>query len=230
MNIIFKKTLEFCVFISYFEYQSTFMEQNDVIKEIGQIRALMERSSKFISISGLSGVLIGSYALLGALAGYLTVYGWHSQFGYRDYYVTDDVVVLKLILIAGLVLLVSLFTGWWMARKKAMRIGQSIWNQASRSLLWAVVVPLMTGGVLSCLLICKGEYGFIASTLLIFYGMALCAGSTFTFKEVRWLGIMEIALGLITFAMPGYGLWFWAVGFGVLHIVYGIIVHKRYEK
>jgi hypothetical protein len=88
----------------------------------------------------------------------------------------------------------------------------------------------MTGGVLSCLLICKGEYGFIASTLLIFYGMALCAGSTFTFKEVRWLGIMEIALGLITFAMPGYGLWFWAVGFGVLHIVYGIIVHKRYEK
>ncbi|HMR19700.1 MAG TPA: hypothetical protein PKA53_10410 [Sphingobacterium sp.] len=206
------------------------MKQNDIIKEIGQIRSLMERSSKFISISGLSGVLIGVYALLGALAGYLTVYGFQSQFGYRDYYVTDSGVVLKLVFIAGLVLLASLCTGWWMARQKAKRVGQSVWNQASRSLLWAVAVPLVTGGVLSCMLIWRGEYGFIASTLLIFYGMALCAGSTFTFKEVRWLGIMEILLGLITLAFPGYGLWFWAVGFGVLHIVYGIIVHKRYEK
>lgn len=206
------------------------MKQNDVLKEIGQIRSLMERSSKFISISGLSGVLIGIFAIVGAAAGYATLYGFESQFAYRDYYVTDSKVVGKLILIAVLVLCGSLFIGWWMARKKAKRVGQSIWNQASRALLWAVAVPLVTGGLLSLILIMRGDYGLIASTLLIFYGLALCAGSTFTFKEVRWLGMMEIGLGLITLAWPGYGLWFWVVGFGLLHIIYGLIVHNRYEK
>lgn len=206
------------------------MKQNDVLKEIGQIRSLMERSSKFISISGLSGVLIGIFAIVGAAAGYATLYGFESQFAYRDYYVTDSTVVGKLILIAIVVLSASLFVGWWMARKKVKRVGQSIWNQASRALLWAVAVPLVTGGLLSLILIMRGDYGLIASTLLIFYGLALCAGSTFTFKEVRWLGIMEIGLGLITLAWPGYGLWFWVVGFGLLHIIYGLIVHNRYEK
>lgn len=206
------------------------MKQNDVLKEIGQIRSLMERSSKFISISGLSGVLIGIFAIVGAAAGYATLYGFESQFAYRDYYVTDSTVVGKLILIAIVVLSASLFVGWWMARKKAKRVGQSIWNQASRALLWAVAVPLVTGGLLSLILIMRGDYGLIASTLLIFYGLALCAGSTFTFKEVRWLGMMEIGLGLITLAWPGYGLWFWVVGFGLLHIIYGLIVHNRYEK
>lgn len=206
------------------------MRQEELVKEIGQIRALMERSSKFISISGLSGVLIGCYAILGAFAGYFTVYGLRSQFGYRDYYVTDTTVIYKLVIIAGLVLVASLLTGWWMAKKKAKKVGQPVWNQTSRSLLFAVGVPLVTGGLLSCILIWRGDYSLIASSLLIFYGLALCAGSAFTFREVRWLGIMEITLGFVTLAFPGYGLWFWAIGFGVLHIVYGIIVHKRYEK
>ena len=190
------------------------MKQNDVIKEIGQIRSLMERSSKFLSISGLSGLLIGLYALIGAFAGY---------------YVTDDFVVYKLAGIAVCVLFVSLFTGLWMARRKARKAGQSIWNSASKSLLFAVGVPLLTGGLLSCILMLRGDYGLIASTLLIFYGLALCAGSTFTFKEIRWLGIFEIVLGLLALCFPGYGLWFWAMGFGVLHIIYGLIVHTRYE-
>ncbi len=205
------------------------MNQNDVLKEIGQIRSLMERSSKFLSISGLSGVLIGLYALLGAFAGYYMVYGFNSQFGYRDYYVTNSFVVYKLAGIAACVLVASLLTGLWMARRKAGRAGQSIWNAASKSLLYAVGIPLLTGGLLSCILMLRGDYSMIASSLLVFYGLALCAGSTFTFKEIRWLGILEILLGLLALCFPGYGLWFWAMGFGVLHIVYGIIVHKRYE-
>jgi len=205
------------------------MKQDDIIKEIGQIRSLMERSSKFLSISGLSGVLIGLYALVGAFAGYYTVYGFNSRFGYRDYYVTDSFVIYKLIAIAAAVLIVSLLTGWWMAHLKARNAGQSIWNAASKSLLFAVGVPLLTGGLLSIILVLRGDYGMVASSLLIFYGLALCAGSTFTFKEIRWLGIFEIVLGLMALCLPGYGLWFWTIGFGILHIVYGFIVHKRYE-
>ena len=217
-------------FLIYFEKQSTFMNQKDLIEEIGQIRSLMEKSSKFMSISGLSGVLIGSYALVGAFLGYYTVYGFQSEFGYRDYYITDTFVVYKLVLIAFLVLLASILTGVLMAKQKAKRIGQRIWNPTSKSLALAMSVPLITGGLMSIILVFRGEYAVIASSMLIFYGLSLYAAGTFTFKELRWLGILDILLGLLALCFPGYGLWFWALGFGVLHIIYGLIVHQRYEK
>ena len=206
------------------------MNQNDIIKEIGQIRSLMEKSSKFMSISGLSGVLIGSYALIGAFLGYITVYGFNSAFGYRDYYVNDIAVIYKLILIASIVLIFSIVTGVWMANRKAIKIGQSIWNPTSKSLFKSISVPLMTGGIMSVILVCRGEYGLIASAMLVFYGLALHAAGSFSFKELRYLGILDILLGLLALCLPGYGIYFWAIGFGVLHIIYGLIVHQRYEK
>jgi len=206
------------------------MNQKDLIEEIGQIRSMMEKSSKFMSISGLSGVLIGTYALLGAYWGYATVYGFQSEFGYRDYFITDNGIVLKLVGIASLVLIASLLTSVLMAQQKAKRIGQRVWNPTSKSLAKSIGVPLLCGGLFCIILVFKGEYGLIASAMLIFYGLALYAAGTFTFKELRWLGILDILLGLLALCLPGYGIWFWALGFGVLHIVYGLIVHQRYEK
>lgn len=206
------------------------MSSQDIIKEIGQIRLLMERSSKFMSISGLSGILIGSYALIGALFAYITVYGFRSQLQYRDNYITDYGVIDNLVIIAGIVLVASVLTGYLMAKHKAKKNKQAIWNATSKALLTAVAIPLVTGGILSMILVCKEEYGMIASSLLIFYGLALCAASTFTFREARWLGGLDILLGLLALCFPGYGLWFWAIGFGILHIIYGLIVHQRYEK
>lgn len=205
------------------------MNQQDLIKEIGHIRSMMERSSKFLSISGLSGVLIGFYALIGAALAYIKVYGFKSGFDYRDHYVTEPGVIVYLVCLAVVVLLVSLLTGLMMARRKAKKIGQQIWNPTSRSLLFAMIVPLVTGGLLALLFVAKGFFGLVASTLLIFYGLSLNAASIYTFKEVRWLGILEIALGLLALLFPGYGLWFWVAGFGLLHIIYGFIVHKKYE-
>lgn len=206
------------------------MKQEELLNEIGQIRSLMEKSSKFMSISGLSGVLIGTYALLGAFCAYLTVYGFRSEFGYRDNYITTDGVILKLVIIALIVLIASIATGVLMAKQKAKGIGQSIWNPTSQSLAMSMFVPLATGGALSILLVVKGNYGMIASSMLIFYGLSLYAAGAFTFKELRYLGLLDIILGLLALCFPGYGLWFWAFGFGILHIVYGLIVHQRYEK
>jgi hypothetical protein len=205
------------------------MEQKDILNQIGQIRSLMEKSSKFMSISGLSGVLIGSYALIGAFVGYVTVYGFNSGFGYRDHYVNQELIP-KLILIAASVLVVSVGTGYYMAKQKAKKSSQSIWNPTSKALFKAMAVPLLTGGILSLIFVYKEYYGMIASSMLIFYGLALSAASSFTFKELRWLGILDIILGLLALCLSGYGIYFWAVGFGVLHIIYGLIVHQRYEK
>lgn len=212
-----------------FEYQSTFMNQKDLINQIGQIRSLMEKSSKFMSISGLSGVLIGSYALVGAFVGYTLVYGFDREWGYRDNYVNSSLVP-TLIFIASAVLVVSVGTGYYMAKQKAKKSSQSVWNPTSKALFKAMAVPLLTGGILSFILLYKDNYEMIASTMLIFYGLALSAASSFTFKELRWLGVLDIILGLLALCLPGYGIYIWAVGFGVLHIIYGLIVHQRYEK
>jgi hypothetical protein len=69
-----------------------------------------------------------------------------------------------------------------------------------------------------------------APACLVFYGLALIQGSANTFDEIRYLGFSEIILGLISASVPGYGLVFWAIGFGVLHIIYGVIMYNKYDK
>jgi len=203
------------------------MEQKDLFKELGEIRLLMEKSSKFVSISGLSGVLIGCYALLGTLLGY---YAIASPETVINRFASGLTIPTLFLIVALLILTLSLLTGWLMARKKAKKNKQSIWNITSKSLLFAVSIPLITGGVLALVLLSQGYYHLIAGILLIFYGLALAAGSIYTFTEVKWLGILEICLGLMAVCLPDHGLMLWGLGFGVLHIIYGFIVYKKYES
>jgi len=203
------------------------MEQKDLFKELGEIRLLMEKSSKFVSISGLSGVLIGCYALLGTLLGY---YAIASPEAVINRFASGLTIPTLFLIVALLILTLSLLTGWLMARKKAKKNKQSIWNITSKSLLFAVSIPLITGGVLALVLLSQGYYHLIAGILLIFYGLALAAGSIYTFTEVKWLGILEICLGLMAVCLPDHGLMLWGLGFGVLHIIYGFIVYKKYES
>lgn len=206
------------------------MTKHDLQSELLSIRALMERSAKFISLSGLSGILAGIYALIGAAIGYKLVYGSKSRFGYRDYYVTDEQVLIKLVIVAVLVLLAALATGVFLSMRKARKQKQQIWNPASRGLLKAAGIPLVTGGLFILILLARGLHGVIAPACLIFYGLALVAASQYTYKAVKWLGALQLLLGLLAASFPGYGLLFWTIGFGVLHIIYGTIMHLQYDR
>ena len=206
------------------------MQEKEIYSELNSIRNLMERSAKFISLSGLSGILAGIYALIGAGLGYYVVYGTSGGLDYRDYYVNDDAVVLQLFFIAVVVLLLSLSTGILLTVRKAKSKGETVWNPSSKKLLVNMAIPLVTGGILILILLYRGYFGIIAPATLIFYGLALVAGSHYTFTDVKWLGISEIALGLIAACLPGFGIVFWTIGFGVLHIIYGSIMHYRYDR
>jgi hypothetical protein len=199
-------------------------------KDIASIRTIMERSAKFISLSGLSGVIAGLYALLGALAAYYTVHYPLSPFSYRTYSIQGSDTLIKLIGIASLVLVASISTGLWFSRQKAKKHGVQLWNSASKQIVVNVSVPLVSGGVFILIMLYTGHFGLAAPACLIFYGIALIQGSTHTFDEIRYLGYCEILLGLVSAIVPGYGLIFWAVGFGVLHIVYGAIMYNKYDK
>jgi MFS family permease len=206
------------------------MQEEDIYSELNSIRNLMERSAKFISLSGLSGILAGIYALVGAALGYYIVYGNSGGLDYRDYYVNDQAVIWQLLIVALVVLGLSLGTGIFLTVRKAKHKGEKVWNPSSRKLLINMAIPLFTGGILVLIMLIRGYYGIIAPATLIFYGLALVAGSHYTFTDVKWLGIYEIVLGLFAACFPGFGIVFWTIGFGVLHIIYGSIMHYRYDR
>jgi hypothetical protein len=198
-------------------------------QDIASIRTMMERSAKFISLSGLSGVLAGIYALAGATAAYFAVHYPISPMRYRIESVQTPEALYKLIVIATVVLAASILTGVWLSARKAKKYRLKLWTPTSRTLLINMLVPLIAGGVFILTMLFTGHFGLAAPACLIFYGLALIQASANTFQEIRYLGFCEIALGLVSALLPGYGLVFWAVGFGVLHIVYGAIMHNKYD-
>ncbi|GAB3937802.1 hypothetical protein [Mucilaginibacter myungsuensis] len=207
------------------------MENNQVQQDLASIRNLMERSSKFLSLSGLSGILAGVYALVGAYLAYRVINPfWSATYDQRGE-VDDLLIIEKLLLIAVVVLGASLATGLILSMRKARRTGQKFWNAGSKALIFNMSVPLLTGGALMLVFVWQREYwGIVAPASLIFYGLALVGAGNYTYKGVQYLGINEILLGLIAAIYPGYGLYFWAFGFGVLHIVYGSFMYIKYDR
>jgi hypothetical protein len=205
------------------------MKDQDIHAELSSIRDLMERSAKFISLSGLSGVMAGIYAIIGAALGRMVLKEEWAVLD-RDHYVDEYLVIAKLFFIALSVLILSIGTGIWLSIRKAKKNGQPFWNTGSKRLLIHMAIPLVAGGLFTFILIYRGYYGIVAPATLVFYGLALVAGSHYTYSGVKGLGILEILLGLLCALMPGYGLIFWTVGFGLLHIIYGTVMHFKYDK
>lgn len=206
------------------------MKENNIHSELASIRSLMERSSRFLSLSGLSGVMAGIYALIGAFIGYRIVYGKYGSLIISDSYTDHPLVYHQLFLIAGVILLLSVLTCIWLSIRQAKKKGENFWNPVSRRLLTGMAIPLFTGGMFIIILLLRTEYDLIASACLLFYGLALISASQYTFSDVKWLGFCEIILGLLAALIPGSGLLFWVIGFGLLHIIYGSAMHFKYNR
>lgn len=201
------------------------MEAKDYLKDIQDIKQMMAQSTQFISLSGLSGILAGLYALCGAVVVNFLIDNHHAEF------ITLESTTFKQILaVAILVLVLSLITAYLLTVKKAKKVGEKVWNPSSKRLLINFSIPLLTGGILALLLLRHGVYGLIAPITLIFYGLACVNASKYTLRDVRYLGITEIILGLIAVEYSGYGLYVWIVGFGICHIVYGAVMYYKYDR
>jgi hypothetical protein len=206
------------------------MEEKDIHSELASIRSLMERSSKFLSLSGLSGVMAGIYALIGAFIGYRIVNEKYNSLSINDSYTDNSLIYHQLILIAALVLLLSVLSGILLSIRQAKKKGENYWNPVSRRLISSMLIPLFTGGLFIIILFLRLEYDLIASACLIFYGLSLISASQYTFSDVKWLGICQIILGLLAALIPASGLLFWVIGFGLLHIIYGTVMHFKYNR
>ncbi|RJQ63761.1 MAG: hypothetical protein C4517_03805 [Stygiobacter sp.] len=202
-------------------------EEQDYIRDIAEIRSMMERSSKFASLSGLSGILAGIYALAGAFI----VYHYYSfnpdSVDYTNYSAGS---LINVIAIALIILILALGSAVFLSYKKGNQKGEKIWNATSRRLIANMVVPLSAGGILLLIFLAKGLVGLIIPSTLLFYGLAIYNASKFTFDEMKFMGLLQIGLGLISAYFIEFSLFIWAFGFGVVHIVYGTYMHFKYER
>jgi len=216
-------------------------EQQQGLEALQDIKRIMERSSRFISLSGWSGVAAGLCALAGAwlAVGKIAAY---KHLRYDDIYSGNragtvggygnrlGVLATELLIIAVAVFVAAVTLAFLFTYIRSRKSNLPIWGPTARRLMWNTLVPLVVGGVVVLNMLQMGYYLHIAPLCLIFYGLALLNGSKYTLGEVRYLGYCQVLLGLINLWEPGYGLLFWAIGFGVLHIVYGVVMWWRYER
>lgn len=194
------------------------MDRN--IDDLRYIRSTMERSTKFLSLSGISGVVAGLIALCGAYLAYLVMEGNLSVTGF---------VLCDLLILAAIVLVAACSVGLYFSVRKAKKTCNKFWTPVTFQLIKDAGVPLVVGGIFSLILVYNGYWGMTASTMLIFYGIALINAGARTYRDIKILGVCEIVLGLLAGIFIGNGLLLWAIGFGVLHIVYGIVMYKKYD-
>lgn len=206
----------------------------DPLAQLTEIRAIMERSSRFISLSGLSGVGAGVVALIGSGVGHWYLKGEYGAQGFLrllESTESERILVLPyLLLLAGGMIVAALAVAAFFTFRRARKAGQPLWSTLGRRLALSLMIPLVAGGLFCIALFLRGAVSLVVPGLLLFYGLALLNASKYTLDEIRWLGLTQIALGLITILLPGAGLLFFALGFGLGHIGYGLLMYNRYER
>ncbi|HRE10489.1 MAG TPA: hypothetical protein PK605_06225 [Ignavibacteria bacterium] len=211
---------------------SSEMESNrQHLKNLTEIRSLMERSSSFISLSGLSGISAG---IMGLIAAYIL----HQKlFRFMDYTKspmisaqTREEFIFFGITVSAAVLIVTFLAAIFFTARKAKKSGLPVWDGSAKRLVVNLFIPLITGGVFCLILIYQYFDWLVLPSMLVFYGLALLNAGKFTLSEIKWLGVSEIALGLVSMLFLNHAIYFWGAGFGLLNIIYGMVMYFKYEK
>ena len=201
------------------------MSQEDYLRDISEIKNLMNKSSKFISLSGLSGILAGIYALIGAAYAFWLV----AKSGKHLLQIEGEVLQL-LIIDLFIVGIVSVGTAIYLTTRKANKNEEKIWDSLTRRLLLNFILPLLAGGIYILIILLQERFAEVGALMLLFYGLSLFNASKYTLRDVKYLGITQIILGLLAALLPSYSFWFWVIGFGIMHILYGAVMYFKYDR
>ncbi len=195
-------------------------------EDLQTIREIMERSSRFLSLSGLSGIFAGLCALIGAAIAWFLI----LEAGRIQYVESLPAVKVYLELDAILVLVFAVLGAVYFSQRKARKAGQKIWTNSTRRLLVHLIIPLVSGGIFILILLFRNNLELVAPAMLIFYGLSLVNAGKFTLGEIHYLGLTEIVLGILAAVFINHGLLFWTIGFGLTHIIYGTVMYYRHER
>ena len=209
--------------------------QKEQLDAINDIKKLMERSSKFSALSGLSGIIVGIMALVCIGISY-TILGITplEPISYLSILNRDgaiDTELLKLLIINfSVVLLASFLTAIWLSNKNAVKKGEQIWDLTAKRMLINFSIPMFAGGAYCFILFTQNHIELILPATLLFYGLSLLNASKYTVEDIKYLGVLLVLLGLFASIYVDEALLLWGIGFGALHIVYGSFMYFKYEK
>jgi len=206
--------------------------------DISLVKEMMEKSSKFSSLSGLSIIYTGILALIGGVIIYFDLSFSlsekeisYSQLINRNANPDDLYTKVKLLVyIASVILILSLLLLYVSAKSKAKKEQVNLFTSSFARTLKSLFVPLFSGGIFSLFLIHHGLYGLVAPATLIFYGLGLINASKHSYDELEKLGYVELFLGISASYFMGTGLIFWVIGFGFGHVLFGIYLHFKYDR
>jgi hypothetical protein len=211
--------------------------QQQSLEDLQHIKKMMERSSRFISLSGLSGISAGLCALIGARVAHPYVFGqkdfiMNSEVAVAQAMANDYSIILNTYLfwIAAVTFLAAFVSAFFFTWVKSKKDGTPLWGNTAKRLMINVSIPVLVGGLFLFRMMHYGTFGLVAPGCLIFYGLGLINSSKYTLDEIRYLGYFQIVIGIINLWFVGYGLYFWAMGFGVMHILYGVYMWMKYER
>lgn len=211
------------------------MDNNsEYIEDLRIIKKVMEGSSRFLSLSGLSGFFAGIIALAGAAysvpalldGNILLKEGMFAELSSHEITILE----LKFSVLGFIVLSLAIAISLWFSFRKSKKTGTGMWTPVSKRLLINLLIPLATGGILIILFMVQHTWWMIIPAMLIFYGLSLVSAGKFTYNDILYLGLAEIVTGLVAAALPSYGIFLWSFGFGVLHIIYGLMLYGKYER
>lgn len=211
------------------------MSTDKYLEDIKEIKSLMNKSTRFISLSGMSGVMAGIYALIGSAAGYIIIRNAQRN-GQRDTLdrlfstAWDQNPSLQILVVAFVVLVMAVVTAFFLTKAKAAKHKQKVWTKQSIRLVVHFTIPLAIGAFFTLALLQYNLIELVAPAMLVFYGLACINAAQYTLGTVRYLGLSCAILGLINTQFIGYGLYFWAAGFGICHIIYGAVMYYKYDR
>ena len=207
-------------------------EEKFNLEDLKEIKGLMERSVRFLSLSGLASIIIGFIALAGIISTLIflgksplepSLIPWGDT--------VKGISVDQFILLNSInILVLSLAIAAAFAIKNQKKAKEPLWNKVSQNLLFNLFTPLFSGGILCLIFIDHGLEIYLAGTSLLFYGLSIIGISKFSFDELKYFGLIQILLGLTALYFLAFSVQIWALGFGFLHIIYGLRIFKNFES
>jgi hypothetical protein len=233
---------DFVVTLSY-KVLPDMTEQEEQLNALTEMRDLMNKSSRFISMSGLSGVAAGVVGLIGVTLVYFLLgdFFLHLPFTVSEILVVTGRgeyasptptfgLIRDIFMIASLTLGGALIGAWYFTRRRAKKFGLPMWDDTAKRMSINLLIPLVTGGGFALVLLAHGIIGLVPAITLAFYGTALINASKYTLNDIRYLGMIQIVLSFIAAIFYEYSLVVWTIGFGLMHIIYGIVLYMKYEQ
>ncbi len=181
------------------------------MENLRYIREAMERSTSFTAVPGGGGILIGLTALIAAgLAE--TIPGEH-----------------RWMVVWGWELPLALFIGGVSMKRKARQANLKLMTGPGRKFVLSLAPPLIAGALISFALARVDSVEVLPGIWLLLYGAGVVTGGAFSVRVVPVMGFCFMSIGAVAlFVSPDYGNLLMASGFGITHIVFGVIIARRY--